>query len=273
MCATRKGAIASIRRPIAPRSPASARRSGTGWCCRSPASRSAAIRPPSRGPPCLGPIRRRCRWRCASLRPRRPTRRTSATSWASSGRCASTRRSSFTPQPRRSAWARWLKQGLIPFDKLSVLYALGRFALTRTAIPRDLLPFLAPEAPRFHAWSVCAFGRRETACVTAAALLGGHARVGFENNLALPSGERAASNADLVGAAAHGAGSGRPSDPDRGRLAGGGRGGDGLVIASAAGRRAARIAFYRMGRENKKKANETERVFFSFLLLSFTFRN
>ena len=97
-----------------------------------------------------------------------------------------------------------LKQGLIPFDRLSVLYALGRFALTRTAIPRDLLPFLAPEAPRFHAWSVCAFGRRETACVTAAALLGGHARVGFENNLALPSGERAASNADLVGAAAHG---------------------------------------------------------------------
>ena len=95
------------------------------------------------------------------------------------------------------------KAGLIPFDKLSVLYVLGRFALTRTGVPRDLLPFLAPEAPRFHGWSVCAFGRRETACVTAAALLGGHARVGFENNLALPSGERAASNADLVGAAAH----------------------------------------------------------------------
>ncbi len=96
-----------------------------------------------------------------------------------------------------------LKAGLIPFDKLSVLYVLGRFALTRTGVPRDLLPFLAPEAPRFHAWSVCAFGRRETACVTAAALLGGHARVGFENNLALPSGERAASNAELVGAAVH----------------------------------------------------------------------
>ena len=52
--------------------------------------------------------------------------------------------------------------------------------------------------PRFASWSVCAFGRREAACATAAALLGGHARVGFENNLALPSGERAASNADLV---------------------------------------------------------------------------
>ena len=96
-----------------------------------------------------------------------------------------------------------LKQGLIPFDKLAVLYVLGRFALTRTALPRDLLPFLAPDMPRFNSWSVCAFGRRETACVTAAALLGGHARVGFENNLTLPNGVRAASNAELVGAAAH----------------------------------------------------------------------
>ena len=95
-----------------------------------------------------------------------------------------------------------MKQGLVPFERLSVLYVLGRFALTRTAIPRDLLPFLAPDMPRFDPWSVCAFGRREAACVTVAALLGGHARVGFENNLALPDGERAASNADLVGAAA-----------------------------------------------------------------------
>jgi 3-keto-5-aminohexanoate cleavage enzyme len=95
-----------------------------------------------------------------------------------------------------------VKRGLIPLEKLSVLYVLGRFSLTRTAAPRDLLPFLAPEAPRFHSWSVCAFGRRETACVTAAALLGGQARVGFENNLVLPDGARAASNAELVGAAA-----------------------------------------------------------------------
>jgi 3-keto-5-aminohexanoate cleavage enzyme len=94
------------------------------------------------------------------------------------------------------------KQGLIPFEKLSVLYVLGRYSITRTASARDLLPFIAPDMPRFHSWSVCAFGRRETACVTAAALLGGHARVGFENNLNLPDGARAASNAELVGAAA-----------------------------------------------------------------------
>jgi 3-keto-5-aminohexanoate cleavage enzyme len=95
-----------------------------------------------------------------------------------------------------------VKQGLIPFDKLAVLYVLGRYSLTRTGAPRDLLPFLAPDMPRFASWSVCAFGRRETACAAAAALLGGHARVGFENNLSLPGGARAASNAELVGAAA-----------------------------------------------------------------------
>ena len=43
-----------------------------------------------------------------------------------------------------------VKQGLIPFDKLSVLYVLGRFSLTRTALPRDVLPFLAPDMPRFE---------------------------------------------------------------------------------------------------------------------------
>ena len=94
-----------------------------------------------------------------------------------------------------------MKAGLIPFDELAVLYVLGRFTLTRTAAPGDLIPFVAPDMPRFSPWSVCAFGRREAACVTAAALLGGYARVGFENNLALPNGARAASNAELVDAA------------------------------------------------------------------------
>lgn len=94
------------------------------------------------------------------------------------------------------------KRGVIPFNSIAVLYVLGRYTLLRTAAPSDLLPFLAPGAPQFAHWSVCAFGRREAACVTASALLGGHARVGFENNLALPNGERAATNAELVGAVA-----------------------------------------------------------------------
>jgi uncharacterized protein (DUF849 family) len=90
------------------------------------------------------------------------------------------------------------KQGLIPFERLAVLFVLGRYSLLRTGAPSELLPFLAPEMPRFASWSVCSFGRREAACVTAAVLFGGNARVGFENNLMLPNGEQAESNADLV---------------------------------------------------------------------------
>jgi len=92
------------------------------------------------------------------------------------------------------------RQGLIPFGSLAVLYVLGRFALSSSSTPRGLLPFLASDKPRFEHWSVCAFGRREAACVVAAALLGGNARVGFENNILLPDGALAGSNADLVGA-------------------------------------------------------------------------
>ncbi|SJM34833.1 conserved hypothetical protein [Mesorhizobium delmotii] len=51
---------------------------------------------------------------------------------------------------------------------------------------------------RFRFWSLCAFGRHDAACVVAGALLGGHGRVGFENNFWRPAGSIAASNADLV---------------------------------------------------------------------------
>lgn len=95
-----------------------------------------------------------------------------------------------------------LKQrGLVPFEDVPALYVLGRYAPGQISRPTDLLPFLARGMPRFAHWSLCAFGLRETACVTAGALLGGHARVGFENNLHLPDGTVAPNNAALVGAA------------------------------------------------------------------------
>lgn len=90
------------------------------------------------------------------------------------------------------------RRGMIPWTDVPVLFVLGRYTKGQTSQPRDLLPFLTPDRPRFAHWSVCAFGRHEAACVTAAALLGGHVRVGFENNLHLPVGKTAGSNADLV---------------------------------------------------------------------------
>ncbi|MFS8056748.1 3-keto-5-aminohexanoate cleavage protein [Rhizobium sp. BR 317] len=94
--------------------------------------------------------------------------------------------------------AEYRQRGLLAFDDVPVLYVLGRYTVGQTSAPTDLLPFLALDMPRFSHWSVCAFGRDEAACVTAGALLGGHARVGFENNLYRVNGHLAASNADLV---------------------------------------------------------------------------
>jgi uncharacterized protein (DUF849 family) len=88
--------------------------------------------------------------------------------------------------------------GKLPWGDVPVLYVLGRYTRGQKSAPADLLPFLDAGMPRFAHWSVCAFGQREAACVTAAALLGGHCRVGFENNLWLPDGSVATGNAELV---------------------------------------------------------------------------
>lgn len=93
--------------------------------------------------------------------------------------------------------------GAIPPSRHWVLFVLGRYAAGQTSSPRDLLPFLeAWRAAGLHEsgieWAVCAFGRQEADCAAAAVMLGGHARIGFENNMHLPSGELAADNADLI---------------------------------------------------------------------------
>jgi 3-keto-5-aminohexanoate cleavage enzyme len=96
-----------------------------------------------------------------------------------------------------------MERGLLQRDDVPVLYVLGRYTAGQRSDPADLLPFLAPDMPRFDDFMVCAFGHRETACGTAAALLGGDLRVGFENNRLLPNGETAPDNAASVSAARH----------------------------------------------------------------------
>lgn len=93
-----------------------------------------------------------------------------------------------------------IRRGIVPWADPPVLFVLGRYAAGQTSAPADLLPFLALGLGRPGHWMTCAFGRFETACATAAALLGGHVRVGFENNLHLPDGNLAADNAASVGA-------------------------------------------------------------------------
>lgn len=88
-------------------------------------------------------------------------------------------------------------RGVVPDAPHLLLFVLGRYAPGEAAAPGDLLPFLAVSFGG-AAWAACAFGRRESACVLTAAGLGGHARVGFENNLHLADGRLAPDNAALV---------------------------------------------------------------------------
>ncbi|WP_298962751.1 3-keto-5-aminohexanoate cleavage protein [uncultured Methylobacterium sp.] len=92
-------------------------------------------------------------------------------------------------------------RGLIPLERASVLFVLGRYTAGQQSDPADLLPFLAAWNSGHHLdlpWSLCAFGRREAACMVAAAALGGHARIGFENNLLRPDGSPATDNAGQI---------------------------------------------------------------------------
>lgn len=107
-------------------------------------------------------------------------------------------------------WQALRADGTVPEARWFLLFVLGRYSSTQTSDPLDLLPFLQAHDGG-EPWAVCAFGAAEQACVTAAAAFGGHARVGFENNLRLRDGSLAPDNAALVAQAAETAAAlGRP---------------------------------------------------------------
>jgi 3-keto-5-aminohexanoate cleavage enzyme len=87
-------------------------------------------------------------------------------------------------------WQDLRQRGVIPDAPWFLLFVLGRYSA-------DLLPFLSQHQGS-EPWAVCAFGATEHACVTAAAALGGHVRVGFENNLKLKNDQTAPDNTALV---------------------------------------------------------------------------
>jgi uncharacterized protein (DUF849 family) len=88
-------------------------------------------------------------------------------------------------------------RGVIPAAHRCVLFVLGRYSANFQSDPADLEPFLQRDL-RGLDWFTCAFGRREQECILTAIEAGGHARVGFENNLYLPDGELAEDTAELV---------------------------------------------------------------------------
>lgn len=101
-------------------------------------------------------------------------------------------------------WQDLRRRGVIPEGPWFLLFVLGRYRAGQTSSPADLLPFLHAHDGA-HPWAMCAFGAQEHACALAAAALGGHVRVGFENNLLLRDGRVAPDNAALVVQVAQGA--------------------------------------------------------------------
>ena len=106
----------------------------------------------------------------------------------------------YTPAEHRRFEA-LCEAGVIPRRGRNILLALGHYTADRPSAASDLLGYTDgwdPDAADVTTWFTCAFGARESACAIATAALGGHPRVGFENNLLLADGAVAPDNAALV---------------------------------------------------------------------------
>ncbi|GBD41300.1 3-keto-5-aminohexanoate cleavage enzyme [bacterium HR39] len=101
--------------------------------------------------------------------------------------------------PEEVARFRELREnGVIPQRRPFVLFVLGRHTAPGEPVdPAQVDAFLARHDPACP-FMVCAFERRESACLVHAAVHGGHLRVGFENSLVHGDGRPAACNAERI---------------------------------------------------------------------------
>ena len=81
------------------------------------------------------------------------------------------------------AYFEYRQHEVIPDSAHSVLFVLGRHHQKGQSSIDDLKPFLKHRHQFDVPWMVCAFGASEQTVVLEAAALGGHMRIGFENNL------------------------------------------------------------------------------------------
>lgn len=86
--------------------------------------------------------------------------------------------------------------GVIPGDSHLLLFVLGRYG-GDTKEDYDLHSYVSA-LKRKSPWMACGFGLGEHAVMAQAVKLGGHGRVGFENNHHFPDGTPAPDNAALV---------------------------------------------------------------------------
>lgn len=90
------------------------------------------------------------------------------------------------------------QRGVFAEDHPACLLVLGRYAQERAGDPAELNELLSSVDCTPFSWSVCCFGPRELEAALKAVPLGGHVRLGFENNLLLADGSAAGDNAALI---------------------------------------------------------------------------
>jgi 3-keto-5-aminohexanoate cleavage enzyme len=95
-----------------------------------------------------------------------------------------------------------IKRGVIPQAPYGLLFVLGSYARQDDWPANRALDVFSAlhqyDTLRAMPWMVCAFGQSETRFLTEALLLGGHVRIGFENNVVKANGVQAISNGERV---------------------------------------------------------------------------
>jgi uncharacterized protein (DUF849 family) len=95
-------------------------------------------------------------------------------------------------------FAELIGHGVIPQQHPHAIFVLGRYLKPGEETKPGVLNEFLCDWPESWPWTVCAFGAAETRALAAAVALGGHARVGFENNTLNADGMVAQTNAERV---------------------------------------------------------------------------
>ena len=90
------------------------------------------------------------------------------------------------------------KKGFFSHDAPFCMLVLGSYLSRTDGNVEHLEAFLNSVDCAHFPWAVCCFGPNENAVMRTAWRVGGHARLGFENNLWLSDGQLAVNNAELV---------------------------------------------------------------------------
>lgn len=97
----------------------------------------------------------------------------------------------------RNRFQHLLREGVLPGTAYPCLFVLGRYSDNQQSDPAELLPFFS-DLYGVKNFMGCAFGAREASVAQACALLGGHMRIGYENNTLMADGSVSADNAALI---------------------------------------------------------------------------